>query len=230
VEINRRNIQLRAVFFDANGVIYHRRERNRYLNSFLQQNNLERPSKEILSAQTDKLHDAALRGQIPQEEYWNAVLKACGVVGISMLEEGRAAIEKDHGNIRLFPKVKETLAELKERGFLLGIVTDAGVSKQTKLDWFSKQGLDIEWDAYANSKDLKTRKPDVRMFEAALVEAGVTADDTVFVGHDAKELYGARQAGIRTIAFNYESEVEANYFIKSFDDLLNLPFLRKAEA
>lgn len=220
---------MKAIFFDANGVIYYRCEKNRYLKDFLQKNNLALPSGEVLSAQTEELHDAALRGQIPQEDYWNAILKACGVKGLSLLKEGRTAIEKDHGNIVLFPKVKDTLDTLKERKFLVGIVTDAGVSKSTKLAWFKEQGLDIVWDAYANSMDLKTRKPDLYMFEVALEEAGVTADETVFVGHDVRELNGARRAGLRTIAFNYDPDVEADYFIDKFEDLLILPILCQVE-
>jgi len=220
---------MKAIFFDANGVIYYRCEQNRYLKDFLQKNNLALPSVEVLSAQTEELHDAALRGQIPQVDYLDAILKTCGVKGLSLLKEGRAAIEKDHGNIVLFPMVKDTLDTLKERGFLVGVVTDAAVNKSTKLAWFKEQGLDIVWDAYANSMDLKTRKPDLYMFEAALEEAGVKADETVFVGHDARELNGARRAGLRTIAFNYDPDVEADYFIDKFEDLLILPILCQVE-
>lgn len=220
---------MKAILFDANGVIYYRCEQNRYLKDFLLKNNLALPSGDMLSAQTEKLHNAALTGQVPQEDYWNAILETCGVKDLSLLKKGRAAIKKDHGNIVLFPMVKVTLDSLKERGFLVGIVTDAGVSKLTKLAWFKKQGLDIVWDAYANSMDLKTRKPDLYMFEAALEEAGVTADETVFVGHDARELNGARRAGLRTIAFNYDPDVEADYFVDKFEDLLTLPFLGQVE-
>ena len=219
---------MKAIFFDANGVIYYRCEQNRYLKDFLLKNKLALPSGDMLSAQTEKIHDAALKGQVPQEDYWNAILEACGVKDLSLLKKGRAAIKKDHENIVLFPMVKVTLDSLKERGFLVGIVTDAGVSKSTKLAWFKKQGLDIAWDAYANSMDLKTRKPDLYMFEAALEEAGVTADETVFVGHDARELNGARRAGLRTIAFNFDPDVEADYFVDKFEDLLTLPFLSQA--
>jgi HAD superfamily hydrolase (TIGR01509 family) len=61
--------------------------------------------------------------------------------------------------------------------------------------------------------DLKTRKPDVRMFQAALEEAGVTAEETAFVGHDARELGGARQAGLaRPLPTTMIPDVEADYF------------------
>lgn len=217
---------MKAVFFDANGVIYIRRERDRYFNEFLEKHRLRRPQKAL--AEVERLHDAALRGEVSQDDYWSAILHACGANDPATMEAGKAALEQDHGNIVIFPKVKETLVELKCRGFLIGIVTDAAVSKATKLAWFREHGLDVEWDAYANSMDLKTRKPDIRMFQAALEEAGVAASEAVFVGHDARELNGARNAGLQTIAFNYDPGVEAGYFIENFEDLLQLPLLERA--
>lgn len=216
---------IKAIFFDANGVIYYRQENNRYLNEFLQKHQLAMPPQGILEAETNGLQDAALRGQIPQQEFWDAILHTCGV-NKTMWQEGRDAIRRDQSDIIVFPGVIKTLSTLKEHGFMVGIVTDAYVSKTTKLAWFNERGLNVEWDAYANSMDLRTRKPDVRMFQAALEEAGVSAEETAFVGHDARELGGARQAGLHTVAFNYAPGVEADYYIDSFDELLNLPFFQ----
>lgn len=217
---------VKAVFFDANGVIYYRQENNHYLNEFLQKHHLAKPPEELLAAETNALQDASLRGLVSQEVLWDAILRTGGVNEI-LWPEGREAIHRDHGNITLFPGVIQTLSTLKAQEFKVGIVTDAAVSKKTKLNWFHEQGLDIPWDAYANSMDLLTRKPDARMYQAALEEAGVTAKEAVFVGHDARELNGARQAGLVTVAVNYDLGAEADYYIGSFEDLLNLPFFQK---
>ncbi len=125
--------------------------------------------------------------------------------------------------------VKYTLETIKKRGFLIGIITDAEVDKSVKLAWFKEKGLNIAWDAYANSMELKTRKPDLRMFRAALKEAGIVAEEAMFVGHEAKELNAAKQAGLLTIAFNYDPDVDADYYIDKFEDLLTLPFLLHPE-
>ena len=218
---------IKVVFFDANGVIYYRQENNRYLNEFLQKHHLAMPPEEILAVETNALQDASLRGLISQKVLWDAILRTCGVSEM-LWPEGREAIHQDHGNITVFPGVIKTLSTLKAHGFKVGIVTDATVSKGTKLTWFHEQGLDIHWDAYANSMDLRTRKPDVRMFQVALEEAGVSATEAAFVGHDAGELGGARQAGLHTVAFNYDPGVEADYYIDSFEELLNLPYFQKA--
>ena len=169
------------------------------------------------------LQDASLRGLIPQEVLWDAILRACGV-SEGLWLEGREAIQRDHANIILFPGVIETLSALKMHGIKVGIITDAAVSKGTKLTWFHKQGLMIEWDAYANSMDLRTRKPDERMFHSALEEAGVLASEAFFVGHDATELGGAKQAGLQSVAFNYNSGVVADHYIDTFEEILTMPF------
>ncbi len=222
---------MKAIFFDANGVIYYRSqgEKNHYLKKFLQKNNLTTPLEEVFSHEIEKIHDLALRGQITQDDYLNAILKSCGVKDLSLLKEGREAIKKDHGNITLFPMVKYTLETIKKRGFLIGIITDAEVDKSVKLAWFREKGLNVAWDAYANSMELKTRKPDLRMFRAALKEVGIAPEEAMFVGHEAKEINAAKRAGLITVAFNYDPDVDADYYIDNFEDLLTLPLLLHTE-
>lgn len=215
---------IKAIFFDANGVIYYRQENNRFLNEFLQKYHLAIPQQSILEVETNGLQDSALRGQIPHQEFWNGILRFCGV-DETMWQEGREVLQRDQSDITIFPGVIETLSTLKERGFKIGVVTDAYISKSTKLEWFNDRGMDVAWDAYANSMDLLTRKPDVRMYKAALNQAKVSPDETVFVGHDIRELDGARQAGLHTVAFKYDTGAEAEYYIDSFDELLSLPLI-----
>jgi len=218
---------VKAVFFDANGVLYFRRENDRYLKEFLTMYQIEMPPPQEVAVKTNSLQDAALRGQIPHVEYWDAILRACGVTD-SLLAEGKKAILKDHGNIIMFVGVIDTLKELKANGFRLGVITDAFISKDTKLRWFAEQGLTIEWDAYANSMDLHTRKPDVRMYQYALEQAGVKAGEAAFVGHDSRELAGAQLTGLWTVAFNYDADVKADFFIEEFHHLLELSIIRES--
>jgi len=222
---------LKAIFFDANGVLYYREKdkKNYYLKQFLQKYKISKPLEEVFTPEMEEIHDLALRGQITQVEYLNKILEAFGISDPDIIQEGQEAIKKDHGNITLFPKVNDTLETLKKRGFLIGIITDAEVDKSVKLAWFKKKGLNISWDAYSNSMELKTRKPDLRMFRFALEEAGVKKEDAMFVGHESREINAAKRAGLQTIGFNCESDVEADYYIDEFEDLLTLPVLRKPE-
>jgi FMN phosphatase YigB (HAD superfamily) len=60
------------------------------------------------------------------------------------------------------------------------------------------------------------------MYLNALLQAQLTPAESAFVGHDAAEIQGAHQAGIVTVAVNYESDVRADYYCQSMLDLLDL--------
>jgi putative hydrolase of the HAD superfamily len=217
-----------AVFFDAEGVLYYREGKNRRLGAFLEKNRLKLPEADALKSATEEAHERALRGQISQFDFEEAVLAACGVSGPVLQAEGHAILRQEHEAICLFPHVSETLLALKQRGFKLGVITDSAVPKSVKLAWLKSAGLGISWDAYANSMDLGVRKPHERMYQAAMQQAGVTPADSAFVGHAAHELQGARAAGMHAIAFQHDPGAIADTYIDLLKDLLDLPFLRMA--
>lgn len=217
---------MKAVFFDANGVLYYREKKSRPLDEFLRKKGLPVPADEELDSVVRGFHDQALRGLFSQEYCDRTVLAACGVTDPKDIKEGLEVLRHEHGNILLFPGLIETLTELKARGFKLGIITDAVVSKETKLAWLRARGLDIAWDAYANSADLGVRKPHLKMYQTAMDQAGVRPGESVFVGHAGHELAGARAAGMLTVAFNYDNDARADWYIDRICDLLDVLFLQ----
>jgi FMN phosphatase YigB (HAD superfamily) len=223
---------MKAIFFDADGVLYERGPRPRYLETFLHAHRLPVPPREAIHAAAQELKDQATRGQVPPSQYYDAILAACGVADPALLPEGRKAIEEDRANIILFPCVQYALGVLKERGFKLGIITDASVPQAVKLTWLAHRGLSIAWDAYANSMDLGVRKPDPLMYQTAMQQAGVTPAESVFVGHATHELVGARQVGMRSVAVFYDPDAKASVaaddYLDKFVELLDLPFLQQA--
>jgi len=224
---------MKAIFFDADGVLYERGPRPRYLETFLKAHRLPIPPREIIHTAAQDLKDQATRGQAAPSAYYNAILAVCGVTDPAWMPEGRKAIEDDRANIILFPCVQYTLEKLKERGFKLGIITDASVPQPVKLAWMASRGLNIAWDAYANSMDLGVRKPDPLMYQAAMQQAGVTPGESVFVGHAAHELEGAARQGMATVGLFYTAEAAtgsaADVYLTRFVDLLDLPFLQAPE-
>ena len=73
--------------------------------------------------------------------------------------------------------------------------------------------------------DIGTRKPDAQIYQAALNQLGLNADQAIFVGHRTSELVGAKSVGMQTIAFNYDQDAPADFYIEKFSDLLNVPVL-----
>jgi hypothetical protein len=48
----------------------------------------------------------------------------------------------------------------------------------------------------------------------------IAATETAFIGHDTVELCGARKAGLKTVAFNYDADAQADAYLERFDELL----------
>lgn len=102
--------------------------------------------------------------------------------------------------LKLYPHVRKTLNRLRQR-FRLAIVTD-GQSAYARAE-LNQVGLTDYFNPIIVSGDHGFRKPDPRLFEYALAGMGVSAAETVYVGNDMfRDIYGARQAGMRTIMFD----------------------------
>ena len=216
---------LKACFFDADRVLYYRADRTRHRRAFLARHGIAAVAEDALRAATGEVYHRAFIGQASEADLFNALLAAHGVTDGQMLEEGRRAMAADQADITLYPGVIVTLGALRARGVRLGVITDSASSSADKLRWFRGQGLTLGWDAFANSCEVGARKPDPRIYRAALTQAGVVAEESVFVGHKASELVGARALGMATVAFRPDADAEAPITLFDFVDLLALPFL-----
>lgn len=214
---------IRALIFDAGDILYFRPERGSKFAAFLKELGLEiRPDH---ARQKKAIEYQAYRGQITHEEYRRAVVGIYGITQPEQVERGKQALIDDDNNVAFFEGVPETLCTLKEQGFRLAIVTDTANSISAKLSWFERGGFGHVWDAIVSSMDVGTRKPDAKIYQAALRQLGLTSDQAVFVGHRASELAGARSVGMKTVAFNYDQDASADFFIEKFSDLLQVPVL-----
>ena len=214
---------IRALLFDAGDVLYHRPQRGRQFREFLDQMGLDPTDSH--QAEKEKLAHQAFRGQISQDEYREALVRLYGVTEAEQVECGKQVLAAEDDDVQFFPGVKETLTTLKELGFLLGIVTDTANSVSTKLRWFESGGFGTVWDSIISSKEIGARKPDPRLYRAALQQLGVSAEQAIFVGHKISELDGAHAVGLKTVAFNYDKSAQADHYIENFSDLLALPFI-----
>ncbi len=215
--------KIKGILFDASDILYFRPNKGKWLKNYLHSLGLDQRS--ISLTQKRDIQTRAFQQEISIEEYYNQLLKLYGVQDDKQLEVGRKALEKDSDAIEIFDGVKDTLIHLKEKGFLLGIVTDTVLPTYKKLSWFEKAGFGHVWDSLISSRDIGIRKPNPGIYQAALQQLGVTSEEAVFVGHDASEIQGAANIGLTTIAFNYEDSVKADIYVERFTDLLTLPLL-----
>jgi putative hydrolase of the HAD superfamily len=140
--------------------------------------------------------------EVPMQEIISKVLRKTGlqVLGIdlptsAMMEFYRPEVE----SWKLYPDTIETLTELSEEGYSMGVVSNA------KSDWAVRaivERCDIAKfvDAIVSSAAVKIRKPRAEIFIEAMNELNVKPRESVFVGDSIHaDIAGAKSLGIRSI-------------------------------
>jgi putative hydrolase of the HAD superfamily len=125
--------------------------------------------------------------------------------------------------LQLFPKVGNILDDLARR-YKLAIVSDA------QSAWAEPElravGIHHHFKPIVISGDFGFRKPDRRLFQAALDGLGLGPEAVLFVGDDMyRDVYGARQMGLKTVYFASRQGdkavegVRPDYIIHQFAEL-----------
>ena len=125
-----------------------------------------------------------------------------------------------------FQFLSEMLNELKQHGYLLGIITNGRGLFQTR----AIEGLGIRdyFDTILISEVEQVRKPQVEIFQRAMDRLGVLALDSVFVGdHPEADIAGAKGAMMKTIWKRNSSWTEAKGADAIIDELTEIPSILK---
>ena len=125
--------------------------------------------------------------------------------------------------LELYQDVKSVLEELKPR-FSLAVVSDG--QSPWALPEMRAMGIDGYFDPIVISSDYGFRKPDSRLFHAALDAIEADPEEVLFVGNDMyRDVFGAKQMGIKTVFFasnqgrSHMEGVEPDYIIYGFSEL-----------
>lgn len=133
-------------------------------------------------------------------------------------------------DVPLFPSVRETLVELKKRGFMTGLVT----SKQRASTMISidKHALHSYFDLIVTSDDTAKHKPDPTPLQHAAERLGVATAEIVYVGDSVHDVRCALAAGSVAVAALWgpflRSDLEAlrpHHLCDSLTALQALPLL-----
>ncbi len=225
-EANAPERTIRAILFDAEGVLYFRKHRDQELNSFIRR--YGSPCKENLEQDINNYRHLAFTGQLTFEEYKTRVLELYGIHDPLMIARGLRRAAQDKEKIHFFSDTLDTLTRLKNRHLYLGIVTDTAQPLHMKIDKLERGGFGHIWDTIIPSAEVGVQKPDPKIYQLALQQLGLTANRAIFVGHKQSELDGARNVGIKTVAFNYGPDIRADFYIEKFSELADLEILDQA--
>ena len=105
--------------------------------------------------------------------------------------------------IRLYPRVKEVLAHLRDQGCRVWLLSNA----QRAFTEYELRYLDLldDFDGVYISSDHMCRKPDRRFFEALICEHKLDRKHCLMVGNDRNtDIGGAQTAGLDTLYIHTE--------------------------
>jgi len=167
--------------------------------------------------------------EVDVERIWQAFLAEQGLavgperqqLALTLAQIYRGISRK---RLQLYPDVKGVLDELRP-SYRLGIVSDA--QPCFALPEMKALGLDGYFDPVVISTDYGYRKPDRRLYEAALQKMNLAPAEALFVGNDMyHDIYGAQRFGLHTIYFDSNQgtkshkDVAPDYIAHLFPDVL----------
>lgn len=218
---------INGIFFDAADVFYYRpSSTTRYALDLLAQHGYRTEISAHQKKHQEHLHVQATKGRITHETFWDRVLQLHGVDVLDVRQTLMAQILDYTNRVLAIPGGRDALAELRRRGFVLGIVTDTMYPVEWKMNWLAQVGVAEYIDVVACSTVLGAHKPNPAIYLNALQQAHLAPRESAFVGHDAGELDGAHHAGIATVAVNHDPVAKADYYANSLIDLLNVPIFQ----
>jgi putative hydrolase of the HAD superfamily len=208
---------LRAILFDVNGTLIDietdegRPKIYRAISRFLTYQGVMLPPDEIRERYFAAIaaQRAASLERYPEYDVvaiWRGLLQAAGLtpetlpveklrqLPVFLAELHRALARK---RLALYPDVRAVLDTLR-RHYTLGVVSDA--QSAYAVPELRAVGLNEYFATVIVSGDYGYRKPDSRLFAAALQELDVGPDQAIYVGNDMYcDIFGAQQAGLRTV-------------------------------
>lgn len=117
----------------------------------------------------------------------------------SLVQEYRLFNAANHDALALpFEGVKETISQLRARGYRIGVVTSK--SREMALRGLKLCLLDSLVDAAICLEDTERHKPDPAPILAALDRFGLPPGNAAYIGDSRFDIIAGRAAGVRTVA------------------------------
>lgn len=237
-------MDLRAILFDVNGTLVDietdegQDKIYRAISRFLQYQGVMLPPEGIRDEYFRIMGDQRQISPEPHPEFdavaiWRTLLheaagpdlkrltaEKVGQLPLFLAELHRALSRK---RLELYPGVREMLDELRPE-YTLGVISDG--QSAYAVPELRIAGLDGMFATVVVSGDHGYRKPDPRLFAAALTALDVRPDQAVYVGNDMyRDIFGAQQAGMLTVFWPTQfgrkthADVAADYVIHDFVQL-----------
>lgn len=158
-----------------------------------------------LTTDNSTLKEYASRIGLPPQEH------------LSTLE---SRLQSDLEKVSLFLDVLPTLAGLRQRGEVTGVISNLATPYKQP---FYRFGLDTHIDVAVFSCDCGLFKPDTNIFKAALIRTGAQAHETMMVGDSlSSDVGGSVNAGLVGVHLVRSGESKSDGFAQAFTTISTL--------
>jgi FMN phosphatase YigB (HAD superfamily) len=140
-------------------------------------------------------------GQISDPEFWQMVLRACGITA----QPGDWDLEPYYQEV---PGTRDIVDRLRHLGYRLAIITDdsreMALARQQRYRYFGV------FEKVVVSAHLGFAKPDERIYRFALAEMNVAPEQSLFIDNLQVNLDGAKRAGMQTLLFTDAENLQSS--------------------
>lgn len=168
-----------------------------------------------------------LLGRTDEVSESRGVSEGCEVVE-RLLGEYRTFNLENHDRLALpVAGARESLVELKRRGYLIAVVTSKG--RELATQGLRLCGLEGLLDSSVFLEDTRRHKPNPEPILAAIERLNIEPSGAAYVGDSPHDLRAARAAGVKSVAALWgpapRSELESerpDFLVESITDLLTI--------
>lgn len=169
----------------------------------------------------------ALGGQLTLFE--QRIQRVCADFGLAVnkvdiKQTGLDLLKVWDGLVSLDPDCITVLEKLKQKQKIMGLISNFDHPPHIYA-LLEKSGLNQYLSTVVISGELGIKKPDTRIFDAALEETGLQPRETIFVGDSEEDMVGANLSGMISVLID-RNQLGKRYgqyhTIKSLLDILNL--------
>ena len=222
--IRRTRLLIKAILFDLDDTLL---DRNISLEDFVQQQHQRYKLDHVpYAVYCSRFLELDQRGYAERPQVFHALITEFAVP--ASVETWLADFQqRAWTSCTLLPEAAAVLAQLRSRGYKLGVITNgAEWSQMRKL---RVTGLLPLVDLTVISENEQVKKPDPLIFTRAAERLGVPANECAFVGdHPRNDIYGAGAVGMKTVWYPgdqrwpADSAIAPDHTIAALRELLDL--------
>lgn len=166
--------------------------------------------------------------EYPVEDFLNDFMKKYQVnLGLDMCIKAIDVFYTEYrNNVWTEEKIHQTLDSIRNKGYKIGIISNASLYDEVMINCFKKVRLDKYIDTYIFSYYLKMGKPKKEIFKVALKRMNVNPNEAVMVGDNLlSDIKPAQDLGLTGVWFN-KNQISNDIGIKPSFEIALLKELR----